>query len=305
MSTPGWYPDPGGRPGHYRLWDGQGWGLSTTSDPPGGPSSAPPPPPRRRRAGRWVLAAVAVVVVAAVVAALVVWGGNRPIVDGGRAPTPPATGGDSSAPVPPSAVPSSADPTPSASPSPTPSPSDAPSASCPLGDPTARQEHPDDGRVHGGGLSFPMQRGWSFPGEQASDFTWAYDVGETDLRVEPSWFSSYAVGALSVADGFEDPRSAATLVLRCTLASSFYRNVVGEPTLVERQTTLDGYPAFTISTQVHVDDDRTTFAGDTLVITVVDLGSPEALGFFWGCAPLGDPDRTAQLQQTYDRLQVD
>ena len=159
--------------------------------------------------------------------------------------------------------------------------------------------------MHGGGLSIPRSPGWSVPGAQLDDFTWTYDLGETDVAVQPQWYSTYAVGALSVAYGFEDPRTAAELSLQCTLASDLYHDVVGTPAVVERKTTVEGYPAFTLEAEVRVDDARTTFAGDTVVITVVDLGSPEALAFFWGCAPLGDATLVPQLERVARQLEVD
>lgn len=291
MSTPGWYPDPGGRPGHYRLWDGQGWGLSTTPDPPRGPSGGPPPP-RRRRVAPWVVAAAGLALVLAVLTALVVRD-ERPDA---RAPS----SGPSVRPAP--AVTPSPTPSPSAE---SPSPGDTPSPEpCPVGNPFARQDYPRDGRVHGGSLSFPQQTGWDDPGQQTSAFTWAYDVGQTDLPVGPRWFASYAVGAVSVADGFEDPESATELIMRCTLASSLYFDVTSRTDLVSEETTVDGYPAWTLRTEVRADDDRATTEGDTVQITVVDLDSPEALAFFWGCAPLGDAALTAQLDQVVGQLRV-
>lgn len=295
VSTPGWYPDPGGRPGHYRLWDGQGWGATTTADPPGG-SSAGPPPQRRRPVAPWVLAAAGLLLVLAVLTALVVRDANRTIVDGGPAPT--STGREQTPP----------EVTPPATPAPTPestSPSETPSEfPCPVGNPFARQDYPRDGRVHGGNLSFPQQSGWEDPGRQVSDFTWAYDVGQTDVEVEAQRFASYAVGVVSVADGFEDPQSAAELAMRCTVASGRYRDVTSRTDLVSAETTLDGYRAWTLRSVIRADEERSTFPGDTVQITVVDLNSPESLAFFWGSAPIGDVALTARLDAVVEQLQV-
>ena len=41
-----------------------------------------------------------------------------------------------------------------------------------------------------------------------------------------------------------------------------------------------------------------------MVITVVDLDSPESLAFFWGCAPIGDADLVRQLEATAGDLTV-
>jgi hypothetical protein len=300
VSTPGWYPDPGGRPGHYRLWNGESWGLSTTSDPPGGPSTGPPPP-RRRRVAPWIVAGAVLLVVLAVVGALVIRDQNRTIVDYG--PSPTATGGVDAPTTTPSAVPSPS-PTPT-SPSPGDSPGDTASpVPCPVGNPFSRQDYPRDGRVHGGNLSFPRQSGWEDPGQQASAFTWAYDVGDSDRRVQPQSSATYAVGALSVADGFEDPQSAAELSLQCTIHSALYSYVTSRTDLVDEGTTIDGYPAWTLRSELRTYDDRTSYGGDTVQITVVDLGSPESLAFFWGSAPLGDAALTARLDQVVEQLKV-
>lgn len=311
MAERGWYPDPGGRAGHYRFWDGQSWGLSTTTELPGGATPPDPDPgaPKRSHGTRRVLAgtAAAVVLVLLVVGALVLRESSSTVVD--PAPVSSATapgGGDTSAAPTPSPTPSptptptlTSTSTPSASP--TPSPSGAP---CPVGDPFARQDYPRDGRVHGGSLSFPRQRGWTEPGDQTSSFTWAYDVGETDVRVQPQWATVYAVGALSVADGFEDPRSGAELSMRCTVGSALYSNVTSRTDLVDEATTVDGYRAWTVRSEIRTYDARTSYGGDTVQVTVVDLGSPEALAFFWGSAPIGDEALTARLDQVVEQLGV-
>lgn len=33
MATPGWYPDPAGRPGAFRYWDGADWASDTSQQP--------------------------------------------------------------------------------------------------------------------------------------------------------------------------------------------------------------------------------------------------------------------------------
>ncbi|SEQ98669.1 DUF2510 domain-containing protein [Microlunatus flavus] len=314
MPEPGWYPDPGGRSGHYRFWDGQHWGLSTTPDLPGQPpSDGGPPSPRRSRGTRWILAATAAAVVLVLVAvgALVLRERSRPTAAPTARPsasapaggtTPPARGGPVRPSASPSAVPSG-EAGPTASPTPGSSPS-AGSGPCLFGSPYSRQDYPRDGRVHGGNLSFPLPRGWVYPGRQTDSFTWAYDVGEADVQVQQQWYSAYAVGAVSVADGFEDPETAAELMMTCTLASPLYRHVTSRTDLTSSETTVDGYRAWTLRSEVRADDDRTTFEGDTVQVTVVDLDSPEALAFFWGCAPIGDAGLTEQLDEVADRLRV-
>ncbi len=256
-----------------------------------------------------MLAGVVLLVVLAVVTALVVRSANRPIVDPG--PSPTAVGGEDTSPTrTPSATPSPT-PGPTFSPSEDPTPTARPSAAetastspCPVGNPFARQDYRRDNRVHGGALSFPRQPGWEDTGPQASAFTWAYDLGETDVQLAQSRYAAYAVGAVSVSDGFEDPRSAAHLAMRCTVASALYSNVSSRTDLVDEQTTVDGYRAWTLRSEIRTYDARTSFVGDTVQITVVDLDSPEALAFFWGSAPIGDESFTARLDAVAQRLRV-
>jgi hypothetical protein len=239
-------------------------------------------------------------VVLAVVGAFVVRDANRTIVDQG--PAPSATGGQGTEP----AVTPSAESTPGELSSPDPdSASASPSAApCPVGNPFARQDHPRDGRVHGGSLSFPRQPGWQDPGPQASVFTWAYDLGETDIQLEQSRYAAYAVGAVSVADGFEDPQSAARLAMQCTVASALYSNVSSRTDLVDEETTVDGYRAWTLRSEIRTYDARTSYQGDTVQITVVDLDSEDALAFFWGSAPIGDARFGERLDQVVEQLRV-
>ena len=310
MSEPGWYPDPGGRSGHYRFWDGQAWAPTTSTNLPGaGPAPAPGSAnaPRTGRSRRpLVLAVAAAVLVLAVVGALVVRGGNQPIVDVGVSPSPTAPGGNDTTPAPtPRRHRPPAPPRPPRRARSRARPRSATAGPCPVGDPFTRQDHPRDGRVHGGGLSFPRQPGWQDPGVQASAFTWAYDLGETDIQLAQTRFASYAVGAVSVADGFEDPRSAAELIMRCTVGSALYSSVTGTTDLVDEETTVDGYRAWSLRADVQTYDARTSYQGDTVQITVVDLGSPESLAFFWGSAPIGDEAFQARLDQAVEQLGVD
>ena len=260
-----------------------------------------------------MLTVLAAALVVAVVVALVVRGTDRPIVDQGASPTASGGVGTSPAATPSDTpTPDPVDPTgptspsiPSSTETPAPRPSDTEGQEpCPVGDPFSRQDHPRDGRVHGGSLSFPRQPGWETPGPEASAFTWAYDLGETDVQLAQNRYASYAVGAVSVADGFEDPRTAARLAMRCTVASALYSNVSGRTDLVDEETTVDGYRAWTLRTQIRTYDSRTSYAGDTVQITVVDLDSPEALAFFWGSAPIGDVTFENRLDEVARQLSV-
>ncbi|MGI3779558.1 MAG: hypothetical protein ACRYG2_02170, partial [Janthinobacterium lividum] len=70
------------------------------------------------------------------------------------------------------------------------------------------------------------------------------------------------------------------------------------------ETTVDGYPAWSLRSEIQTYDPRTSYQGDTVQITVVDLDSENALAFFWGSAPTGDATFTARLDQVVRQLRV-
>ena len=176
---------------------------------------------------------------------------------------------------------------------------------CTSDDPLARRKHPTDGRVHGGGLSIPAQRGWQTPGQQVSNFSWAHDVGESDGYVRPNWLAAYAVGAVSTAHGFESPRAAAEATMACTASLSFYRAVTSRRRLTSRSVRIGGRPGWVVRSQIRMPGLHAPFAGDVVEVVVVDLGSPGSLAFFWGSAPIGDGPLQRQLGRTVAGLSVD
>ena len=177
-------------------------------------------------------------------------------------------------------------------------------AECPLGNPTARQPHPSDGRIHGGGLSFPKTAGFT-PTEQQSYFSWAYDVGGQDRAVEEQWYSTYVVGALPTFDGFESPKQSAELVMDCTVSSGLYDGFTGRTEVSSSSIVVDRRKGWAILSEVRVDNPGVSVAGDTVVVIVIDTGSPESLAMFWACVPIGDNAALQQLETVAGQLQVE
>ncbi len=208
-------------------------------------------------------------------------------------PTSPVSGGDDRSPTPTPADPGGT-PTPSAA-------TPAPLVDCPVGDPGARQEYPADGRIHGGDLSFPAQPGWN-PTEHTSGLGWAYDVDGQQQTIEPNWFAMFAVGALSVADGFEEPTQAAEAVMQCTATSGFYDGFTRRKDLHAKAITVGGRDGWSVRSEIHVESDQTTLPGDVVDVVVVDLGAPEALAMFWGAVPIGDDAMIGQLDHVIGEL---
>ena len=316
---PGWYPDPAGAPNRFRYWDGQAWSHEVTDNPgaapPGGGGgnggsggdSSPRPDRDRRRLGPLILIiAFALVLVIAGVLVFRNLFGTRPVVDPGPLPTSTVSGWDDSSPTTepetPTPTPSVSEPTPEPTASPEPT-SEEPMQPCPTGQPTVRQDHPSDGRVHGGGLSFPEVSGWD--SVSGAGFSWAYDVGVQRKLLEPQWQASLAVGALFTGDGFDEPRRAAELVMQCMITSGFYDTTAERENVWSKAITVDGHPAWSIRAEVRIDDPQIEADGDTVEVIVVDTGSPESLAMFVGAVSLGDKDLLTTLDSTIKNLRVE
>ncbi len=198
--------------------------------------------------------------------------------------------------------PSPSDPAPPSAPA-TPSPQPSTTAvGCPPGDPAFRQDHPTDNRIHGGGLSFPKVPGYS-PIVNQSSFTWAYDVDGQEKAIATNWSSMYAVGAVPTFNGFDSPRTAAELILQCTVTSTtFYRGVTRVRPLTAKRITVGGQSGWSLRAEVRVRAIDVTVPGDILQIIVVDTESPESLSMFWATVPIGDAASLAQLDATIKRL---
>ncbi len=317
MAQPGWYPDPAGTPNRFRYWDGRSWSNETTDDPAGarpagGAPAAGGRESNRRRLGPLILVVTALLVV--VLAGFFVVRGltaDRPIVDPGPLPSSTVSGWDDSSPTTepetPSPTPSVSRPTPTPSltrtPTPTPSPTEQLRA-CPDGQPTVRQDHPTDGRIHGGGLSFPEAKGWD--PSSGAEFSWAYDVGEQMTMAEsPNWYANLAVGALFTGDGFDEPRRSAELVMQCVITSGLYPYFTGREPVWSKQVTVDGRPAWSIRAEIRVDDPKLDTKGDTVEVIVVDTGSPESLSMFIGAVDIGNTSLAATMDSTIENLRVE
>lgn len=292
---PGWYPDPSGAPGRFRYWDGRAWSQQT-SDQPGAPSTGGRS--ERRRVLPMIIGALALAVVLGLIIFFVirqVGPGSRPITNE-PVPTSTVSGWDDSSPT--------AEPTPSPEPTPDPSGSAStkPLTSCPQGDPGARAEHPADGRVHGGGLSFPRVDGWQ-DGLQASGVSWGYDVGSQGMFVNPAWVALVAVGEVRESDGFVGTKQAAQSVMQCVASSQWYGSFESAQDVKSERATIDGHDAWWIRTDIRVTD--RDVAGDTVDVIVVDTGRPGSYGLFIGGVAIDHQDLLTILDNTTKNLTVD
>jgi len=246
-------------------------------------------------------------VVLAVVVLLVV----RVISDRGESledPNPPApsiSGWNDSSPLP------TASPTPTPTPTPSPSPTSSASSpnpvgtvSCATGDPGQRAQHPADGRVHGGDLSF-QSPGWPEDAAYAQQMTWAWDVDGVEEETEPGWAAMMADGSLHAADGFHTPEQSADGMMQCIASSAYYLGFTGRKKVFSKAVTIDGQRGWALRSQIFVDQPPDlSVPGDTAEVIVVNTGTPNQLSFFAGFVPIGDQNRLNLLDSAIAGIQV-
>jgi len=301
MSSVGWYPDPGGKPGRYRYWDGESWSDALTDDPADPPPGAgtgrrPPRDAEQQRGGRSFLVAVLVLVLVVVSAVLIV----RRTADAGSAlgsvpPTTTASPWNDASPLgqSPSQTPSSASPTdPSSS-----------RVNCPTGRPDELSLHPQDGRVHGGRLSMAPVRGYSDP-EPEYMLSWMWDTQGVDQVTEPGWQSIFAVGEIHRTDGFSTLRSAAQSSLSCALRNGWYLHLRSSKTIRDESISIDGHDGWIVTAEVRDNSRSISVAGDQLTFVVVDDGRSDVFSVWCGMVPLGDQERLALDQRVLSGLKV-
>ena len=305
MAQQGWYPDPGGQAGMFRYWDGTTWSEVVSPTPLAGPPSqygAGPSTPQasvnpgggtyplqemkpKKNVGMWIT-----IIVGVLVLALVVWfvatrvfgvGGT----DGGENPV--------------------GNPTDMLCPQPA--------------DANVRMDHPTDGRVYGGDLSYPkLGAPWSSVSvgdSLASMLPFGRDVADQEILVHENtnpktvnlwgaWVVSVIVGELYAGDGFYDPEQGSEIVNKC-IFGTFY----GPQTLVTADTqrseayTIDGYDGWITETNLSfsIPDLATT---SELAIVIIVKTSAMSSSIFYASIPNDAMQYKADVDNAIANLHV-
>lgn len=293
MSTPGWYPDPGGVPNLYRYWDGRAW--TTQLSPQPGPPTAPPTgsygptgpqgpvgtttpgfgqlPPTKRRGRGWLIGLIALGVAIIVVVVLAVRGLSGVIGGGSRLP-----GGNPSADV---------CPKPEASSTSTP--------------------QPNDGRVHSGPLSYPrLGAPWGAPLPN-SEVPFGRDVQQQFLQTERTptmrWGAAVMVGELVAGDGFFAPKDGAEIVLRCVTGTFYGNAAVTRNDTKSQAITIDGHDAWIMESDLSFSIPGLKAKNELLTVVIVDLKNGSA-GLFAASVPGNFPQYNAAAEASMKGLRV-
>lgn len=301
MSQAGWYPDPGGQAGRYRYWDGQSWSAVTTTSP----ATTPPPTPqgqstqgqstqghsaqgrpgspqsgqgygpsayqqyqqqsRRSRHTGWWIAGGAVVVALVLVAVF----GIRALVSNSNELTG-NPGSQSSGNVCPTN---------------------------PYGNQTPKAQ-PNDGRVHGGQMSYPVLGApWSAPQANDDRLPFATDVWTQQVMVQQnydgkgdSWVASVLIGELIAGDGFFSPEDGSKIVTKCIVGAFYGDNTVQRHDKVNKAMSVDGKAGWLVESHLTFNIAGLKTKGELMIVLIVAT-SQESSSIYYASIP----DTVAQL----------
>lgn len=306
MSRPGWYPDPGGQGGAFRYWDGRAWSAATIANPQspppagslgppaqtgatstnqyggtgqygGGTTYAPTTPTPSKHRGVWWIVAIALAVVVLIAAVL----GVRALitrssgVNDGSNPNGQSTRGI-----------------------------------CPEQKTASPLPQPNDGRVHGGQLSYPtLGSPWGSP-QSDNRVPFGNDVNEQLVTVQErydgtnSWVASILVGQLVAGDGFFSPQEGSEIVVKC-IVGTFY----GPGTAVTRDDKknealkVDGKDAWVVESHLTFDIAGLKTMGELLIVVIVAT-SEASSSLYYASIPDTVPDLVQPARDALKNLKV-
>lgn len=179
-----------------------------------------------------------------------------------------------------------------------------PAAHCPTGEPGQSVQHPGDGRVHGGDLSFAPITGGGFGAPKTDDsFGWWYDEHAQVAAVGSGRKARIAVGTVAIQSGFQTPAEAARSSLLCAISKGDYSGYTGHRSVRSGSTTVDGQQAAEFVADVTVKPTG-GYTGDRVTVIVVNAGPPGSYSIFLATAPIGDDTRAGLIAKAVRGLKV-
>jgi hypothetical protein len=170
--------------------------------------------------------------------------------------------------------------------------------------------HPADGRVHGGPVSYPMLGPpWGAPqGENRVPF--GSDVQSQVVLVEQDydgngsdWVASILVGELEAGDGFFTPQQGSQIVVKCILGKFYGDNPVNSDVKVNEKTTIDGHDAWLVESHLTFDIAGLKTNGELLIVAIVSAGNRS--GLYYASIPDTVPQLVQPARDALKELKVD
>jgi len=170
--------------------------------------------------------------------------------------------------------------------------------------------HPADGRIHGGPVSYPMLGPpWSAPqGESRVPF--GSDVQSQQVLDQAdydgngnNWIAQILVGELQAGDGFFTPEQGSQIVVKCILGAFYGNNPVDSNVKVNEKTTIDGHEAWLVESQLTFDIPGLTAKGEYLIVAIVSAGNRS--GLYYATIPDTQRELLEPARDALANLQVD
>lgn len=169
--------------------------------------------------------------------------------------------------------------------------------------------HPNDGRVHGGQLSFPMLASpWSAV-QTDSRVPFGRDTAMQSIITEPNyqpgsqWMASILVSELVAGDGFYSPQEGSEIVVKCLLGVFYGDAKVDRDDTVNKAMTLDGKDAWIVETNLSFSIKGLQATGE-LVIVVIVATSAESSSLFYASIPDNVPQYVPDARTALAGLRV-
>jgi hypothetical protein len=170
-------------------------------------------------------------------------------------------------------------------------------------------EDPNDGRVHGGPISYPTLGSPWGPPQPDTRVPFGSDVLSQVVPVESNydglggqWVASVLVGELQAGDGFFTPEQGSEIVVKCILGKFYGNNPVNSNVKVNEAATIDGHEAWIVESQLTFDIKGLETKGELLIVAIVSAGARS--GLYYASIPDTTPELVQPARDLIDQLKV-
>ena len=168
---------------------------------------------------------------------------------------------------------------------------------------------PNDGRVHGGPVSYPqLGPPWGPPHVEVrvpfgKDAVTQEIVVQANYARDSSWVASVLVGELAAGDGFFTPQQGSQIVVKCILGRFYGNNEVQSNVKVDRAATIDGHQGWLVESHLTFDIPNLQTKGELMIVAIVTTGS--TAGLYYASIPDTTPQLVQPAREALKNLKVD